>query len=202
MKIFAAGDLHNDSRIAERLAKEAQLAQADLVVLCGDLTDFDGEAEGIVAPFKDRNLKIALIPGNHDSEATAETFSQVYDAVNLHGYSLRIGDVGFFGCGGGSEIGPILALTDEDIYSKLKEGHENIKDAKVKVMVTHTHPAQGIVEKISFAGSNAIHKAIQSFKPHIHLCGHIHEGDGIEEVIDNTKIYNVGVKGRLITIKD
>ena len=38
MKILAAGDIHGDSALAEKLAKKAEDENVDLVVLCGDLT--------------------------------------------------------------------------------------------------------------------------------------------------------------------
>ena len=38
MKILAAGDIHGDKGLAEKLAKKAEDEQVDLVILCGDLT--------------------------------------------------------------------------------------------------------------------------------------------------------------------
>ena len=41
MKILASGDLHNDSRAAEKLAEKAEKEKVDLVILCGDITYFE-----------------------------------------------------------------------------------------------------------------------------------------------------------------
>ena len=197
MKIFAAGDIHADSRIAEQLAAEAAEAKADLVLLCGDVTNFDMEASGVIAPFKERNLQVAMIHGNHDSEASIETLSQIYKTKNLHGYSMRIGDIGIFACGGATNVGPMPTISEEETLAMLQQAHEYIKDAKVKIMMTHMHPQGSIVERISFEGSQAVRDAIDDLKPDVHISGHIHEADGIEEMISSTRVVSVGKKGKL-----
>ena len=39
LKILAAGDIHGDTDLAERLAERAEKEHCDLVILCGDLND-------------------------------------------------------------------------------------------------------------------------------------------------------------------
>jgi Icc-related predicted phosphoesterase len=51
-----------------------------------------------------------------------------------------------------------------------------------------------------FPGSDGIRKAIDSFKPNIMLCSHVHEAEGIEEKVGNTKVINVGKKGKIFDI--
>lgn len=198
MKIFAASDMHGDTRAIEKLAQKAEKEKVDLVLLCGDLTLDESLTENIIGPFRKRNLKVALIPGNHESAATTGFLAELYNAYNLHGYSMRIGDVGFFGAGH-ANIGPHM-IDDKELFTLLKKGFDYIKDAKKKVMVTHVHPSSGIIEKMSFTGSKAVLKAIQEFKPDLHLCGHIHECEGIEEKIHATHSINVGKGGRIIEV--
>ncbi|GAF97324.1 unnamed protein product, partial [marine sediment metagenome] len=38
IKILAAGDIHGDIGLAEKLAEKAKKEKVDLVILCGDLT--------------------------------------------------------------------------------------------------------------------------------------------------------------------
>ena len=61
MKILASGDIHGDTRLAEELALKAETEKVDLVILCGDLTNFEMSTEGIISPFKKRNQKVLLI---------------------------------------------------------------------------------------------------------------------------------------------
>lgn len=200
MKILASGDIHGDTRLAERLAERAEKEKVDLVVLCGDLTNFEQDTSNIIGPFVKRNKKVVLIPGNHESIATADFLAQQYGQTNLHGYSIKSGDVGLFGCGG-ANIG-LNQLTEEEIYDLLKKGNDYLKDIEKKIMVTHVHPTGTNMEKLTwiFPGSPGIRKAVESFKPDILLCSHVHEAEGIEEKIGNTKVVNVGKEGKIITL--
>ena len=198
MKIFAASDVHGDTRWIAKLAEKAEKEKVDLVLLCGDITFDESMTENIVGPFKKKGLKVALIPGNHESAATTGFLAEKYDAYHLHGYSIKIGDVGFFGAGH-ANIGPHM-IEDKELFGLLKKGFDYVKDVKKKVMVTHVHPSDGLVEEMSFPGSEAVRKAIEKFKPDLHLCGHIHECEGIEEMIGGTKSVNVGKGGRIIEI--
>jgi uncharacterized protein len=199
MKLLATSDVHGDTRWIEKLAERAQKEQVDLVLLCGDLVLDERMTDNIVGPFTKRNLKVALIPGNHESTATTNFLAEKYKAYNLHGYSIKIGEVGFFGAGH-ANVGPHM-IDDKELFDMLKRGFNYIKDAKKKVMLTHVHPEDSLSEKMSFfAGSTAVKKAVELFKPDLHVCGHIHECEGIEEMIGSTKSINVGKGGKIIEI--
>lgn len=200
MKILAAGDLHGDQTRVKELAKLADKNKVDLVVLCGDIVESELETKNMVGPFIKHNRKVLLIPGNHETIATVDFLAQLYDVTNLHGYSIKINDVGFFGCGS-ANIG-LFSLKEDDIYSILKKGFDKIKDSKKTIMVTHVHPSGTKMEKFSkfVPGSIGVEKAIKSLKPDILLCSHVHEAQGIEEKIGRTKIINVGRKGKIIEI--
>ncbi len=200
MKILAAGDIHGDSSLAERLAVQAEKENVDLVILCGDLTYAEASTDNIIGPFVKRNRKVVIVPGNHETVATADFLAELYGVTNLHGYSIRAGDVGLFGAGG-ANIG-LFQLKEKEIYELLKQGFEKIKDAKKKIMVTHVHPQGTKMEKLSniFPGSTGIKKALDKFKPDILLCSHVHEAEGIEEIVGNTKIINVGRNGKVLDL--
>ena len=83
------------------------------------------------------------------------------------------------------------------------------KDAKKKIMVTHTPPTSTKMEKLSHAfigtknvdvASKGVEKAVRRFKPDLLLCSHLHEAEGIEERLDKTLVINVGRKGKIIEI--
>lgn len=200
MKILASGDIHGDTKLAEKLAEQAEKEKVDLVILCGDLTYAEMSTDNIVGPFRKRNQKVLLIPGNHETVATADFLAQLYGATNLHGYSIKVGDVGLFGCGG-ANIG-LFQLDEKEIFDLLKKGHKYIENSKKKIMVTHVHPTGTLMEKFTniFPGSDGIKKALDEFKPDILLCSHVHEAEGIEEKIGKTLVINVGKKGKIIEI--
>ncbi|MBU4501797.1 MAG: metallophosphoesterase family protein [Nanoarchaeota archaeon] len=200
MKILAAGDIHGDSRLAERLAKKAKKNKVDLVVLCGDLTQFDSSTANIIGPFKKRNQKVIFVPGNHDSAPTADFLAEAYQIRNLHSYSVKYKDVGLFGCGF-ANIG-LSQIPEDEIFDILKKSKNYIKDAKKKIMVTHVHPDGSLMGKLSnlIPGSKGVKKAIDKLKPDILLCSHVHEAEGVEEKIGNTKVINVGREGKIIQL--
>lgn len=200
LKILAAGDIHGDVNHAQRLADRAEQEKVDLVVLCGDLTYAETSTEGIIGPFVKKHKKVILIPGNHETVATADFLAELYGATNLHGYSVKYKDVGLFGCGG-ANIG-LFQLGEDEIFDLIKKGYDRIRDLKKKILVTHVHPSGSLMEKFSniFPGSEGIRKAIETFKPDILLCSHVHEAEGIEEMIGRTKVINVGKKGKIIEI--
>lgn len=198
MKILAASDIHGDIASAKELAELARREHVDLIILNGDIVE-EENPEGIVGLFKDI-AKVLILPGNHETVATADFLATLYNETNLHGYSVIINNIGFFGCGG-ADIPPI-PTHDQDIFESLHKGFKYVKHLPKKVMVTHVHPAGGMADKIDefVVGSEAVRKAIEKFKPDVLLCGHAHHAAGIEETIGSTKVINVGKKGKIIEL--
>jgi hypothetical protein len=200
LKILAAGDIHGDTGLAKKLAEKAKKENVDLVILCGDLTQGESSTSNIIGPFVKNKKKVVLIPGNHETIATADFLAELYDVRNLHGYYIKYKDVGLFGCGG-ANIG-LFQLSEEEIFKSLKKGFEGVKNSPKKVMITHVHPNESIMEKFTkiFPGSSGVKKAIDKFKPDILLCSHVHEAEGIEEKLGGTKVINVGREGKVIEV--
>lgn len=197
-RILAASDTHGDSKIMKRLADKAKKADVDLVVLCGDIMGWT-ETKNIIKPFKDKNQKVLILPGNWDSFATTDFLAEMYGVTNIHGYSVKYDNIGFFGAGGAEGPGPGRA-SEKQIYETLKKAHSGLKGIEKQIMVTHMHPSDSLSEFSGIEGSKAITAAIKKFKPAILLHGHIHEAAGIEETIGNTRVFNVGKDGRIIEI--
>ena len=198
IKILAASDIHGDSSLAKKLALKAEKEKVDLVILCGDLTIQDNLMQGIISPFTKKNKKVILIPENHETLATADFLAELYDATNLHGYSIKFKDVGLFGCGAANS--GLSKMSDKEVYDVLKRSFNYIKDTRKKIMVTHVHPQGSNIEKFStiVKGSGGVTKAIKQLKPDLLLCGHVHEAAGIEEKIGSTRIINVGREGTIL----
>ncbi|MBI2449821.1 metallophosphoesterase [Candidatus Pacearchaeota archaeon] len=199
VKILAAGDIHQDTKQTENLAKLAKKENVDLVVLAGDLTWAESSIDNIIGPFTKVGKKVLIIPGNHETVATADFLAELYPNVtNIHGYAFKFGDIGVFGCGG-ADMG-INVLTEKDVFETLRKGYERLKNMKKKIMVTHMHAAGTGAEFSGFPGSLGIRKAIELFKPDVFIGAHIHEAEGIEEKIGKTKVVQVGKKGKIIEI--
>jgi Icc-related predicted phosphoesterase len=199
MKILTIGDLHGDLGQAKKLAEKAEKEKVDLVVFNGDFTFAGIHTPGLLKIFKDKGLKLALLPGNHESPDIVDFMKYKYNAIGLHGYGVQFGDVGIFGCGS-ADVG-LFQLPEDEIYDILKEGFNRIKDAKKKIMITHMHPDETLIARMSgFKGSKGIKRALDSFKPDLLLSSHIHETEGLEENFGPTKIISVGKSGKIIEI--
>lgn len=195
LKILAAGDIHGDNKLTRQLAEKAEKENVDFVILSGDITSAI-DTKNLIKPFKDKGKKVLLIPGNHESFATIDFLAELYGMENIHGYSIQYKDVGIFGAGGA--VG--FDISESELFSTLKKGNDALKGLKKKIMVTHMH-AKGTKSEFSgFEGSKAIRKAIEKFKPDFLLHSHIHEAEGLEDTIGNTKVINVGRKGKIIEL--
>ena len=200
MRILSVGCLHGDKKFVESLAQKAEDENVDLVILTGDLSSHEGDTEGVMGPFLKKNKKVIFIPGNHDSLATADFLAEFYGVKNIHGYSVKYQDIGIFGC---SAVNcGINQITDKETFKLLKQGFDNIRYLKKKIMVTHVHPSGTKMEKLSqlVQGNKAVQKAIETFKPDIMLCSHVHEGRGLEETIGTTKVVNVATEPKVFDI--
>jgi Icc-related predicted phosphoesterase len=199
LKILAASDVHGDSNLTKKLAEKAEKENVDLVVLCGDILGWS-ETKDIIKPFKDKNKKVLIVPGNHDSFATADFLAEIYGIRNIHGYSAKYENIGFFGAGGVS-LGPGPGkISEKELFETLKKAHLGLKGIEKKIMVTHSHPSNSLSEFSGVPGSDSVKKAIKEFKPDILLHGHIHEAEGVEEKIGKTRVISVGRQGRIIEI--
>ena len=199
MKILATGCLHSDSRLSEELASRAKKEGVELVLICGDITRGNESTEGMIGPFKKLGLEVALVPGNHEPEAVTQFLSEAYKIKNLHGSSFNLNGTGFFGCGA-ANIG-LHRLEDDESYFLFYKGFKDIKNLNKKIMVSHIPPSGTLMERlVPGSGSDAVRKAIESFKPDIALCAHLHEAEGIEEQIGKTRVINVGRKGKIFEI--
>jgi putative phosphoesterase len=197
-KILAAADIHGDSKLVKMLADKADKENVDLVVLCGDHLGWT-ESKNIIKPFKDKNKKVLIVPGNWDSFATTDFVANLYGIRNIHGYSVTYDNIGFFGAGGAIGPGP-GRVTEEELLDTLKKAHRDLKGIEKKIMVTHMHPSGSKSEFSGIPGSETLTKAIKEFHPDILIHGHIHEASGFEEKIGKTRVINVGRNGKIIEI--
>ena len=87
LRILAAGDIHGDSSLTKKLAEKAKKEKVDLVILTGDLTFAERSLKNIIGPFVKVDKRVLLIPGNHETIATANFLAELYpNTKNIHGY--------------------------------------------------------------------------------------------------------------------
>lgn len=203
MKILAAADIHNDKKVISKLVEKAKKENVDLVVLCGDLTYVESDLTGLIGPFKEIGKKVIIIPGNHETFASAEFLAKQYQpgVYNLHGRAMLLyNEIGLFGCGS-ANIG-LFELGDDEMAELLEKAHNKIKNAKKKIMITHIPPYGTKIDMLwTHVGSKGVRKAIEQIQPDLALCGHVHETFGMQDNIGKTKVINVGKEGIIINVE-
>ncbi|MBR9678804.1 MAG: hypothetical protein GON13_00870 [Nanoarchaeota archaeon] len=201
MKVLAASDIHGDLNLIKDLVRKAIDNNVDAVILCGDITMFGMEVKGLIKPFKNANLKVLAIPGNHESFALVDFFSQFYgpNFFNLENGVYKSKGVGFFGSSG-TRMG-VSGESEKNIEDVLLEKGKDVESLAKRVMVVHEPPYNTKLDNIGFsAGSIGVRKAIEKLQPDLCLCGHMHETFGLEDSINKTRVINVGREGIILDL--
>ena len=194
MKILAITDLHDKRASLERIL--ADVGPVDTNLLGGDITNF-GSAKDVtrlVQIAAQSGAKVLAVAGNCDSPQIEQQLVEL--GVSLHGRGVVIGNVGFHGV----SAMPLwrsgmYQFTEEQIAQFLRTGHDQIAGAKHVVVLSHFPPRNERVDRTDrgdHVGSTSLQAFIRDTQPQLVLCGHIHEGRGIE-LLDQTTVVNCGL---------
>jgi Icc-related predicted phosphoesterase len=198
VRLLAFSDLHTDLSQAHRLAESA--ADADVVVGVGDFASVHSGLAETIEVLRAIEPPALLVPGNNETEdALREACAGWTQAVVLHGEATEIDGVAFFGLGGGVPVTPwdwSFDLTEEAAAGLLEACPEEC------VLAVHS-PPRGHVDVAGTGehlGSEAVLRAIESRRPRLALCGHIHESWGRQSRIGPTPVINLGPEGMLLEV--
>lgn len=201
LSIAAIGDLHFDVNTRGSLKRVfAEISQeADVLVLCGDLTTH-GEPEqvaGLLDEMRGIEIPIVAVLGNHDYEAgKEEILCEMLTDNGVHmldGQNVEIQGIGFAGVkgfGGGfgrRTLGPfgeriykdfVQAALDESL--KLETALRTL-ETETRVVLLHYSPIretlQGEPEEIyPFLGSSRLLPPIETYAANVVFHGHAHIG--------------------------
>lgn len=220
VRIAAVGDIHvreSDKGKWVEFFKEASKA-ADVLVICGDLTDTGDEAEAQVLA---EELRVCSIPvvgvlGNHDFEkGRHKLIRQIVHNENVHildGEAVVVADVGFAGVkgfGGGFDKhmlsmfgeGAMKAFVQESVDEALRLDRALARlDAEYKVekkiAVLHYSPIRETVigepEAIfPFLGSSRLAEPLSRRNVAAAFHGHAHIGTLEGKTPGGTPVFNV-----------
>lgn len=200
MNILVVSDIHNDVENIMNYTDKLTLFDFDVIVCPGDFTDYNlpkgfsriDIAKLIVEELKSLGKPLLVVPGNQDKDLIP-FFEE--EGISIHARGKIVNEVGFYGFGGAkTPFSTSLEPSEEEITAGLKKAYEDVKDAKIKVQVTHVPPARTKVDVLytgASGGSEAVRKFIEEKKPALAICAHIHEAKGVDE-IESTKIINAG----------
>lgn len=189
MKLLSISDLHGEVRNIDGLL------EADALVICGDITHFGHgeEAKELLNSFTNTK-KMFAVPGNCDNFDINDALVDL--DVDLHARGRIIENIGFFGLGG-SNATPFNTpqeYTEDELLDFTMKGYEQVKDAPLKVFVTHTPPIDTKLDDAGgrHVGSTKVREFIERCRPDLVLCGHVHEARG-QDMLGKTVMVNPGM---------
>lgn len=195
MKVIAISDIHEHLDTIKLIYND--IKNADVLVISGDITIYGNSrsAVKVISNIRRINNNILAVIGNLDDESVLKYLES--ENISIHGRGCQIDNVGFFGVGGSNKtpFNTPTEYSEETIKEILSKGYEMVKDAEVKIMVTHMPPFNtkcDLTASGQHVGSTAVRKFITQNLPHINLTGHIHESKNVDTV-GRTKIINTGL---------
>ena len=219
MRVAALADLHC-SRTSEGAFRElfaAAREAADVLLLCGDLTDYGlpEEASLLLREMEAAaGLPVLAVLGNHDFEAgrDREVHTLLADGgvIVLDGDSAEIGGVGFAGVkgfAGGFGRGALGAWGEPAIKAFVQEAvNEAIKLESAlarlrtdrRVVLMHYSPIQATVEGepreiFPYLGCSRLEEPLSRYPVDVVFHGHAHRGQPEGRTLAGVPVFNVSL---------
>ena len=216
MRVAAIGDLHvmEDNVAPYRALFEEISGSADVLVLCGDLTNFGktSEAEILAEDIGECSIPVLGVLGNHDFECGQpeevarilhEAGMTILDeqAVEIDGVGFA-GVKGFIGGYGRGELAPfgepeIKAFVDiaNNEARKLENALRSLRTEKAVAVLHYSPIAETLVgepiEIYQYLGSQRLADAIDRFDNVAAVVhGHAHHGSYEGRTLRGTPVYN------------
>ncbi len=195
MKIVALTDLHGKTAILKLISH--QLQEADLVLLCGDITHFGHRTDiaAIIGELSSLNRNILAVSGNCDNPDVQDYLEG--EGLSLHGKTIDFGGCRLAGLGGSLPCpfptrqefkDELFASLLGDIASDPGFSGQNL------ILVSHQPPYGTKADRMIMGfhvGSRSIREFIETHQPLACFTGHIHEGRSVD-YIGRTAIVNPG----------
>ena len=218
VRVAAVGDLHcgKSSQGAFQPLFTRMADSADVVLMCGDLTDYGLPDEArVLAREVSAALKIPVIAvlGNHDYESGhADEVGAILTEAGvriLDGDGVEIRGVGFAGvkgfAGGFGDRAlqswgePVLKLFVREAVEealKLETALARLRTPRIALM--HYSPVRATVEPepaevLPFLGSSRLEDPINRYRPSFAVHGHAHHGSPEGRTATGIAVYNVSI---------
>ena len=203
MKLLVISDLHAHNDVLDKL--DAQFKEADAVIFGGDFAECFKPETGKAAldALCAKHENIFSVLGNCDNEDFLEEMEKA--DVSVEKVLVYFEGLGIVGSGGGTyftgktefERTEDEILSDFDVVCNAIKENNDEKLWNNLLLISHNPPKAEIVDKVNeslHAGSQKFTDFIKEKQPLVVVCGHIHEGTGIEK-IGNTVVINPGAVG-------
>lgn len=178
-------DIHGRVSILRNIVKNAEY---DVAFVAGDVSNYSGGAYREVLELLSQSVPLVVaVPGNVDPPEIARL--GLSNVLVIHNDVVEVGRLAVAGTGGGIGFSfwGTPYLTDTHILSFIKELEEVLMSRSLvpHVFLTHTPPKMTRLDRIysgEHVGSKIIREFLETHTPILHLCGHVHEGRGVERI--------------------
>ncbi len=201
MRILATADFHSSQYRLNLVMRHIEVEKPDLVVVCGDLTQF-GPGSVATNLLNQLPVETLAVHGNIDSSDVPQAID-TSKATNIHLKRVVCHGIPFIGVGGDLPS-PLDSLEISDGATKKSLRTVLTQES---VLVTHVPPYK-LQDRIfigTHGGSKALRALIDTNKPRLVLCGHIHEDPGVT-VSGKTTVVNCSMgkrtEGTIVDITD
>ncbi len=216
IRLAAVGDMHCTKTSTSELRTFFQQAaeSADVLLLCGDLTDYGlpEEAHVLADGLSAARVPVVAVLGNHDYESGKQ--DEVRQILNTAGVRLLDGEAceihgvgfagvkGFAGGFGRRALGPwgetmIKQFVNEAIQETLKFESALAKlRTDHRIALLHYSPIQATVEGeppeiFAFLGTSRLEEPLIRYPVNAVFHGHAHRGQLEGKTANNIPVYNV-----------
>ena len=174
MRIYSVADIHGSQYRLNIILEKILDLKPDLVVVCGDITQF-GPAD-VARNFLDQiSIDTIAVHGNIDPDNIGEGVLNS-KAEYIHLKQVTRHGISFIGIGGG------LGMVDSNILIDAKGMEKPLSELlnPSSVLVTHVPPFNTMDRVFigQHAGNKDLREIVDAFHPRLVLCGHIHENAG------------------------
>jgi len=193
IRFLAAGDFHSNMDLVDKIKTEVDFSKIDFVLFTGDLSDGSEDFGQLLSCFEGKD--VFMVPGNHETRRGVKVLEEFYNIHLIGNSPIIIEDkLAIFGTNY-LEIGE-AGTFKEEIFTNMIENFKGIEDCGFKIQMNHIPPVDTKIGDASpypfITGSEPLADFLENFSPDVCFVGHIHETSGLEEMVNKTKIINVG----------
>lgn len=199
MRIYAVADIHGKPERITAINSRIVEHKPDLLILAGDISSFWNQAP-VLNFIRSLDLPCAGILGNSDFGSIGKALQPIPGFTLLGSAPLLFSGVRIFGISGTVPIpfASRICIREKPALARIEKSL-----SPFDILVVHP-PPRGFLDKVGgkyHAGSFNLRKFLDTARPGLVICGHIHEQSGMA-VHRRTRIVNcamtTGTYGALI----
>mgnify|MGYP006271272931 CR=1 FL=1 len=201
MKLLLFGDIHREADAIEAVVRQSQ--DADLAIGVGDYAKFRNGLAPTMASLSRMAVPTLLVHGNHETPEELARACAGWDRVHiLHGNSVQMGGLSFFGIGGAT---PVTPFPEWSVDVPEAEAARLLSECPAGAVLISHSPPLGCLDEIGenrHIGSRAVRDFVEARRPPLVACGHVHETWAQRAFLAGVPVVNPGPAGRLFPFPD